>query len=100
MQRVLPLDGDERADLLLRQAVDGVLDLRFYNDLKDDAKKASAVEKLQAAIPLWESYANDMIARYTDNVRLSRAGIFSFSNVTECVKEDVSTAEKWTPRTL
>lgn len=79
---------------------DGVLDPRFYNDTRDEAKKGSAIEKLQAAIPLFEAYVTDMIARYVDNARLSRVGIFSFSNVLEEVKADVSIAEKWTPRNL
>ena len=79
---------------------EGVLELRFYNDTKDTAHKDKAVAKLTEAVPHWEAYANDMIARYTDNVRLSRAGIFSFSDVTEEVKKDITDAQNWKPRSL
>lgn len=96
------LDSTSFANLAKYYAAkyEGVLELRFYNDTKEDARKTKAVAKLNEAVPHWEAYANDMIARYTDNVRLSRAGIFSFSAVTEEVKKDITDAQNWKPRSL
>ena len=72
--------------------------LRFYNDLKDDAKKTEAVNKATEASNYWKEYASSMIARYTDKVRLSRAGEYSFSEVTAEVEKDIAVCQKWNPR--
>lgn len=74
--------------------------LRLYNDTQGTAKKAEAVAKATDASNTWKVYANDMIARFGDAERLSRAGIYSFSNVTAEVEKDISVCEKWTPRAL
>lgn len=77
---------------------EATINLRFYNDLKDDAKKTAAVTFATKASDYWKEYANSMIERYTDEVRLSRAGIYSFSNVSAEVEKDISVCQKWTPR--
>ncbi len=74
--------------------------LRLYNDLKDTSKKAESVAKATEASNTWKAYANDMVARFGDAERLSRAGIYSFSNVTAEVEKDISVCEKWAPRDL
>lgn len=74
--------------------------LRLYNNTQDAAKKTEAVAKATEAVTYWKDYANDMIARFGDAERLSRAGIYSFSNVTSEVEKDVSVCEKWAPRAL
>ncbi|MCR5491567.1 MAG: glycoside hydrolase family 20 zincin-like fold domain-containing protein [Bacilli bacterium] len=83
----------------LAKKYEGIIALRTYNDTRDAAKQTEAITLLTEALPYWEAYANDAIARYGDNVRLSRAGIFSFSTVTAGVKEDIEAAKNWKCRT-
>ena len=80
---------------------EGVLALRLWNDNENqDGKKAEAVELFTKALPHWEAYAEYMKGAYADNIRLSRAGIFSFSAVTEGAKADISDAQAWKRRNL
>jgi len=76
------------------------ISLRLYNDLKDDAKKEEAVNHATKSSVFMDTYCADMIARYNDNHVLSRCGVFSFTNIQNLTKDEISFCQKWMPRTL
>jgi len=77
---------------------DATVSLRFYNDLQKAEDQTAAIEKATTASTYWKEYASSMIARYTDKVRLSRAGEYSFSEVTGEVECDIKDCKNWKQR--
>jgi hypothetical protein len=92
-------DDEEMAymGLFYSERILGCVDLRVFNETKDEKYRTSAVEHLQASSDYFSTYANLNAQRYVPQ-QYSRIGSFDILEVAKGVAKDVEVARNWKPR--
>ena len=76
---------------------EGAMELRIFNDSKEEAHRAKSVEALTHGVEVWKNYASLWEGRFKKE-RMPRHGFIDPSSCTATVEKDVETAAKWKPR--
>ncbi|MCR5492029.1 MAG: hypothetical protein K6F32_07880, partial [Bacilli bacterium] len=76
----------------------GVMNLRLFNDTKDESYRTKAVEILTQGLEDWKVYAAAYVSRFKTE-RLPRHGVITPNDYTAVVQDDIDTAKNWKCRT-
>ncbi|MBR1847481.1 MAG: hypothetical protein IJ787_07195 [Bacilli bacterium] len=76
---------------------EGAMELRIFNDTKEESHRAKSVEVLTHGVDVWKTYASLWEGRFKKE-RMPRHGFIDPSSYTATVEKDVETASKWKPR--
>lgn len=77
----------------------GAVDLRIFNETKDETYHESSVAHLEKALEHWNEYAAIISRNYVPQ-QLSRVGYFNVLEITKSVAEDIELARTWKPRDI
>lgn len=99
--RILALDDRAMAYLGLyySEKILGAVDLRIFNETKEEAWRESSVAHLEKAAEYFEQYAAIINANYVPQ-HLARVGSFDVMEILEEVRKDVGIAQKWRPKKI
>ncbi len=78
--------------------IDAAMNLRLYNDTKDESYKSLALEATDKVISYWNEYSDAFLARFKAE-RFARVGVVDPSSYKDAVAEDRTVIEKWKCRT-
>ena len=85
--------------LFYAEKILGAIDIRLFNETKDEAYRASSVAHLEQSAAYCDTYAELINANYEPQ-RLARVGYFDVDIIAEGAHEDVEIAKTWKPRTI
>ena len=85
--------------LYYSEKIMGAVELRVFNDTKDESWKESSVAHLQKAAEYFAAYAGIISENYVPQ-HLARVGHFNINEILESVNKDVEIAEKWKPKRI
>ena len=85
--------------LFYAEKILGAIDIRIFNETKDESYRESSVAHLEQSADYFDQYAEIISANYEPQ-RLARVGDFDVNAIAESVREDVTIAEEWKPRTI
>ena len=85
--------------LFYAEKILGAIDIRLFNETKDESYRASSVKHLEQSAAYFDTYAKIISANYEPQ-RLARVGYFDVNAIAEEVHENVNIAKKWKPRTI
>ena len=85
--------------LYYSEKIMGAVELRIFNDTKDETWKESSVNHLQKAAEYFTNYAGIISDNYVPQ-HLARVGHFDINEILESVRKDVQVAENWKPKRI
>lgn len=85
--------------LFYAERIRGAIDIRIFNETKDERYRASAIAHLQQSASYFDSYAEIVSANYEPQ-QLARVGSYNVLAIAEEVRGDITIAEKWKPRKI
>ena len=77
----------------------GAVDLRLFNDTKEEAYRESSVAHLEKSAEYFAEYAGIISANYIPQF-LARVGYYNVNDILDGVRKDVDVARKWRPKTI
>lgn len=77
----------------------GAVELRLFNDTKEDSWKESSVTHLEKSAEYFGEHARIISANYIPQY-LARVGYYNVNDVLAEVEKDVDIARKWRPKTI
>lgn len=77
----------------------GAIDIRLFNETKDESYRTSAVTYLVQSAAYFDKYA-EIISKNYEARQLARVGYYDINAIAEEVHEDVNIAKEWKPRTI
>ncbi len=75
--------------------INGACDLALFDKTGDEARQASAVKHLEAALEHWKNYSAAYTNQYVQPVLYNRSGVVDIPKQTEKVADDLEMARRW-----
>ena len=85
--------------LFYAERILGSIDIRLFNDTKDEQYRTSSVSYLEKSAAYFDKYAEIVSANYEAR-QLARVGYYDINAIAQEVHEDITTAQEWKPRTI
>lgn len=85
--------------LYYAEKMEGAVELRLYNETKDETHKEKSVAFLEKANTYFQKYAEIISTNYLPQ-HLARVGSFDITEIAKSVEKDVEIASTWRPKPM